>query len=99
MAKKIRVVVAESTRRDLAEILDYVKVDSPRSARKLIQEIYKRFNKLPSFPKLGRIIPEIGDSFLREIVVGPYRMMYRLEENKLIVLRILHGKRFFLGNF
>lgn len=99
MAKKVKVVVAETAHRDLEEILEYIRMDSPRSGRKLVQEIYERLTKLPSFPKLGRIIPEMGDPFLREIVVGPYRLMYRLEENKIIILRVLHGKRFFSGDF
>lgn len=97
MAQKIKVIVSETARRDLSDILEYISLDSPRLAKKMIQKLLKDLKKLPSHPRSGRVIPEIGDSCLREIIVTPYRLMYRLEEGKLILLRVLHGKRLFEG--
>ena len=97
MAEKIRAVVSETAEHDLGEILEFIQMDSPRSAKKLVRGTYSQLKKLPSFPKLGRIIPEIGDVRLREIIVGPYRLMYRLQNKRIIVLRVLHGKRLFSG--
>ncbi len=95
MAKKIDVVFAETARRDLGEILEYIQMESPRASRKIVREIYERLKKIPSFPKGGRMIPEIGEPSLREILIGSYRLMYRLEEKRAVVLRVLHGKRLF----
>lgn len=99
MAQKIEVVVAKAARDDLNEILDYIHIDSPRGAVKIVMEIHERLKRLPRFPRSGRMIPEVGDISLREIIVGPYRLMYRLEEKKIVVLRALHGKRSFSGEF
>lgn len=97
MAKKVTVVVTETAREDLASMVEYVSIDSPRAAQKIIRTIHDRLKMLRSFPKLGRIIPEIGDPALREIVVDTYRILYRLRKGKIEILRSLHGRRFFDG--
>ncbi len=99
MAKKIAVIVSKTAREDVAEILEYIRVDSPQAAVKIVVEIHYHLKRLPRFPKSGRIIPEVGDPSLREIVVRPYRLMYRLEGRRAVILRVLHGKRFFSGEF
>jgi len=97
MAKKVTVVVTETAREEMASMVEYVSIDSPRSARKIIRTINDRLKMLRSFPRLGRIIPEIGDPTLREIIVDPYRILYRFRKGKVEVLRALHGRRFFDG--
>lgn len=97
MAQKVTIVVTETARNDLASIMEYVSIDSPRAARRIIRTIHDRLKMLCSFPRLGRIIPEIGDSTLREIVVDPYRILYRLRKTRVEILRALHGRRFFAG--
>jgi len=95
MAQKIDVAFAETARRDLWEILEYIQIESPRASKKIIREFYDRLKKIASFPKAGRMIPEMNEPSLREILVGSYRLMYRLEEKRAVVLRVLHGKRLF----
>lgn len=97
MAQKIEVAVTRTARNDLGEILEFIRIDSPRTAVKIIAEIYERLRRLPRFPKSGRMIPEVGDVSLREIIAGPYRLMYRLEEKRILILRVFHGKRLFSG--
>jgi plasmid stabilization system protein ParE len=50
---------------------------------------------LAKFPEIGRIVPERNQPHLREIVVRPYRIVYRLRKfEKLIeILRVWHGAR------
>ncbi len=97
MAKKVTVIVTETARDDLASMVEYVSTDSPRAARRIIRTIHDRLKTLRSFPKLGRVIPEIGDPALREIVVDPYRILYRLRKGRIEILRALHGRQFFAG--
>ncbi|MDQ6735092.1 MAG: type II toxin-antitoxin system RelE/ParE family toxin [Nitrospirota bacterium] len=49
--------------------------------------------KLARSPKLGRIVPEYQDSSLREIIVGNYRVVYRLGAKHLGIVAIVHGSR------
>jgi len=49
--------------------------------------------RLEMFPESGRIIPEVEDKMLREIIVQGYRVMYRLEPDRVLILAIMHGSR------
>ena len=49
--------------------------------------------RLADFGESGRVIPEIADPASREIFVGPYRIMYHLEGDAIIIVAIVHGAR------
>ena len=59
----------------------------------MIQRIIDASNQLKTFPGAGRIIPEIGDATCREVIVWPYRLMYRIEGDTIWITRIIHGAR------
>jgi toxin ParE1/3/4 len=51
--------------------------------------------RLETFPESGRIVPELATETYREIVVSPYRVVYRYraERNWVRVLAVIHGNR------
>lgn len=51
--------------------------------------------RLKDFPESGRMIPEAEDKALREIIVQGYRVMYRVERDRVLVLAVMHGSRDF----
>ena len=67
--------------------------DSPEAARRLAAKIRDRVNDLAAFPSSGRIVPEIGIERYREIIVRPYRVIYEIRENDLVILRVRHSRR------
>ena len=48
---------------------------------------------LSEFPESGRVIPEVDDKSLREIIVQGYRVMYRLESDRVLILAVMNGSR------
>ena len=64
--------------RDLESIRDYVATDSPRYAALVVERIIGAVERLPSFPESGRVVPERNDPQIREVIVRPYRVVYRL---------------------
>ncbi len=48
---------------------------------------------IPTHPLLGRVVPEIGDHNIRERFVYSYRLVYKIEENRILIVSIIHGKR------
>ena len=78
---------------DLVEIREWVERDSPEAARRLAAKIRDRVNDLAAFPSSGRIVPEIGIERYREVIVRPYRVIYEIRENDLVILRIRHSRR------
>ena len=50
--------------------------------------------KLSLLPSMGRVVPEIGEESIREVIFYNYRVMYRLEnEESIVVLGIIHAAR------
>jgi len=47
------------------------------------------------FPEIGRIVPEIGDPKIRELIIYSYRLIYEIYPDKLAILALVHGKRDF----
>jgi plasmid stabilization system protein ParE len=82
---------------DLKQIHDYIAMDSRYYAKKVAQTIVEKTEDLISFPERGRIVPEIGDTRVREIFVYSYRLIYEITPVGIEVLGVIHGKRDFFS--
>lgn len=78
---------------DVESIASYIARDSVFYAKAVVKKIFSASQRLDMFPESGRIVPEIGDDKIREIFVYSYRVMYRIEENQVLVVAVIHGKR------
>jgi plasmid stabilization system protein ParE len=74
-------------------IAEYIARDSADQAALFVARLLDATDKLADLPESGRVIPEIGDPACRELVVAPYRIMYRLEGGQVWVTGIVHGAR------
>jgi plasmid stabilization system protein ParE len=77
----------------VAEIAQYIAQDSPDSAQKWVESIFKAVESLEQFPKSGRVVPEIMQDDFREIIHGNYRIIYRLYSKNVSILTVRHGKQ------
>lgn len=77
---------------DLDEIAEYVALDKPSAAHKLVKQIFKPAKLLKNFPDSGRHLPELQDTNYREIIVGQCRVFYRVEKNKVYILHIMRSE-------
>jgi len=89
----MRVEWSDLARDDLADLVRYISRDSAFYARRFGQKLVLATRRLREFPESGRIIPEAEDKTLREIIVQGYRVMYRLETDRVLVLAVMHGSR------
>ena len=78
---------------DLREIHEFIAKDSPRYAQIQIEKIQKAVSNLAVFPSLGRQVPEFSHLPYREVLVGNYRVLYREEEKRVLVMSVVHGRR------
>jgi len=78
---------------DLEHIRNYVKRDDPLAAAELAERIRRGVKRLSDHPESGRTVPELGALGLREVVVSPYRIVYSVEESRVVILRVWHGRR------
>ena len=87
---------AEGAVRDLAELVSYIATDSELNASRVLNRLEKRAAALESNPGRGRVVPELvhfGMRTWRELVVRPYRVVYRIEMDTVTVFAVLDGRR------
>lgn len=65
----------------------------PYYARLFAERILRATRRLNDSPDSGRIIPEAEDESLKEIIVQGYRIMYRCEADRVLILAVMHGRR------
>lgn len=93
---KFRVQWTASAQQDLLEIGQYIAADDLDQALLVVEKIEKRAKTLVQFPNRGRIVPEllaIGFSAYREVVVRPWRIIYRIDERRVYVIAVLDSRR------
>ncbi len=75
----------------LASIYEYIARDSARYAQRVIDRITSRSRQIARFPHLGQMVPEYQDPDIREVLVGQYRVIYKVTAKEVHVLAIIHG--------
>ena len=96
MSKKYQVVWSNIAENDLKNIIEYIADDSPSNALKTFKNIKQKASMLFTFPERGRIVPELRDQGIlqyREIIIPPWRILYRISEKRVYVLSVLDSRR------
>lgn len=90
-----QVILTPQSLDDLEEIVSFIAKDNSERGRSYGNELIDRALAIGAFPELGRIVPEIGEPTVREIIHAPYRLIYELfaSEQIVYVLRFWHGAR------
>ncbi len=88
-----RIIWTEPALSDLNEIAEYIALDNINAAKALIKKVFVKVERLKEFPKSGRVPPELKGSHYREVVLGPCRIFYRIDKNKIYILYVMRGER------
>src|SRR5262245_27054275 len=67
--------------------------DSAVYADLVVRRIVAAVERLRTFPESGRIVPERGDPVIREVIVRPYRVVYRLLPGTVQIITVFHASR------
>jgi toxin ParE1/3/4 len=89
----MRVVWTEQACTRLADIEAYIARDNPAAASKLVDRLIDRGEALASHPDKGRRLREMRGAGLRELIVGNYRIVYRVTTDSVEVLTVFEGHR------
>lgn len=79
--------------RDLEAIQDYIARDSDVYANDLVASILDEVQRLELFPEIGRTTPEANSPKVRELLYGNYRIIYRILQETVQILTVIHGSR------
>jgi toxin ParE1/3/4 len=73
----------------------YIARDSPAAARRLAVNAVDAAESLSDLSERGRVVPELNDVRYRELFVGSYRLVYRVEDEHIAIIAFVHGARDF----
>ncbi|MGH9358177.1 MAG: type II toxin-antitoxin system RelE/ParE family toxin [Terriglobia bacterium] len=78
---------------DVMALRDYIARDAEAYADRFVQKIIQVVERAGAFPQMGRPVAEANQDSVREILFGNYRIVYRVEESRVLVLMVIHGAR------
>jgi toxin ParE1/3/4 len=81
-----QIIWTEPALSDLDAIADYIALDKPEAARRLVQSVFKHVEQLATHPKSGSVPPELRGSRYRQIVEPPCRAFYRYDGKRVFIL-------------
>jgi len=93
--RRRQVVWAIRARRALDDALIYIAKDSPQNASQIAERVIERADSLATFSERGRVVPEVNDPTLRELLVDPFRLMYEVHEGEVRIVAFLHQRQLF----
>lgn len=88
-----RLIWTEPALSDLDEIAEYIALDNPDAAKKLVQKVFQKLERLERHPQSGRKPPEIKKTSYREVIVAPCRIFYRIDKKNIYILYVMRGER------
>lgn len=71
----------------------YIARDSPHYAELTVERIVDSVERLKEFPRSGRVVPEVEREAYREVILGTYRIVYRLTDDSAEILTVVHAAR------
>ena len=78
---------------DVRSIKDYVAKDSQVYAERLAERIVQAAESLQALPLRGRVVPEAQHENIRELLLGSYRIIYRVETARVLIMTVIHSAR------
>jgi plasmid stabilization system protein ParE len=88
-----RVIWTEPALLELDEIADYISLDDPKAAKKLVRKAFNRIEHLENHPKSEKLIEEFENSVYREVILPPCRFFYRLEDEIIYIIHIIRDEQ------
>jgi len=91
-----QVILSPKAVEDLETIIRYIAQDNPEAARKIGHQLLEKTKELSQFPFKGQKVSEFDEPNIRQLILKPYRIIYRVEEDKkrVSIARFWHASRF-----
>jgi len=87
-----RVVWSESAEDALDQIIEYIAEESRSVAEKVLGRILEAAASLSLLSERGGPVPEVQDPTIRQLLCDPYRLIYVVEEERVLIIALLHQR-------
>jgi toxin ParE1/3/4 len=89
----MRVHWTETAQGHLQSIFQLIAQDSPEYARRPVDRLTRRSQQIGDFPFSGRSVPEYELEQIREVIEGPFRIIYYVKPDQVDILAVIHGSQ------
>ena len=90
----VEITWTEQALNDIENIAQFIALDSEKFARLQVSRFFERSLILQTFPNAGRILPELNNTAIRELIQGNYRIIYKIiSESHVDILTVHHSRR------
>lgn len=89
----MKIIWTEFAVEDLRSIHDFISKDSKKYAYRFIGKLIARTDQLMKSPNSGRVVPEFNVEAIRELIEGSYRIIYKVDQEFVAIVRIHHSAR------
>ncbi len=89
-------IITRSAKQDLHDIVSFIALSNKNTAKLILDKLRSKINTLSLFPEKGRITPEFEKNNIftyRELIVAPWRIIYKIENGHITIVAILDGRR------
>lgn len=89
------VIWAETALAELDAVADYIALDKPSAAKKLVQTVFSKTGLLADFPEMGSVPNELVDLDYRQLIINPCRIFYRItsDQQQVYIVHILREEQ------
>jgi toxin ParE1/3/4 len=91
----VKVTWAPLAQDQVADAFGYIAAERPCAALKWLDAVVKAAESLSVLPDQGRMVPEADRPSLREVLVQPYRVVYRRDDDEVFIITVQHERRDF----
>jgi plasmid stabilization system protein ParE len=89
----VSITWAEPALADLESIRQTLARDSEPFANRVLEKMMEAVERTQPVPRIGRVVAEIGDERIRELLFQTFRIIYRVDPKQIVILSVLHGGR------
>jgi toxin ParE1/3/4 len=89
----VKVTWSPLAEEQVADSFAYIAAERPAAAVRWFERLVDKMESLSLLPDQGRMVPEAQRSSLREVRVDPYRVVYRRDEDEVVILSVQHDRR------
>jgi len=89
----MKIIWTREALKNLIEIENYISEDNPQNAIKFTDSLINKCDYLIENPNMGRIVPELPESNIRELIHKNYRIVYRQIDEEIQILTVFESHR------
>lgn len=88
-----RLIWTEPALQDLEQIADYIALDDPLAAKRLVRKVFTKAELLEGFPEMCPVPHDLPQSRYRHLIVKPLRIFYRIEGDNVLIVYVMRSER------